>query len=200
VKPEKAQEKRELILATAVAVFGDKGYHATNIADIAARLGMGHGTFYRYFENKLDIFGHVVDRAVMRVAEVVSRDAPDGARDLAEYQRQVVAIGERLTALFLEEEHVARLLFVEAVGIDPEITRKLDTAFERFADLTEAYLVNGRERGFLRSDLDTATAARAIDAMIFECVRRAAKAKDPKKTARAWLRTVSLLMFEGMGA
>ncbi len=200
MKPERAEAKRAQILDAAVEVFGEKGYHATNIADIAQKLGMGHGTFYRYFDNKLDIFKHVVDRAVARVGETVGKEAPDAADDLASYREQVEKIGERLTDLFLEEEHVARLLFVEAVGIDPEVTARLDAAFELFADLTEVYLKNGCKKGFLRKDLDTATTARAIDAMIFECVRRAAKAKSPRKTAKAWLETVVTLMFEGVGA
>jgi AcrR family transcriptional regulator len=203
MKVDRAEEKRAVILDAALEVFGDKGYHAANIADIALKLGMGHGTFYRYFENKLDIFRHVVDAVVLRVAQVVAVDAPEGADDLASYRRQVERIGERLAALFLEEEHAARLLFVEAIGIDPAITERLDSAFELFGDTTEAYLVNGQKRGFLRRDLDTANTARAINAMIFEGVRRASKTGDPKakkRLVRAWMRAVVALMFEGLGA
>ena len=200
MRPDKAEEKRALILDAAIEIFGDKGYHATNIADIARKLGMGHGTFYRYFDNKLDIFKHVIERVVVRVATTVAADAPGDANDLATYRRQVERIGERLTALFLAEEHVARLLFIEALGIDPALTERLDAAFELFADTTETYLQNGQKKGFLRQDLDTATTARAINAMIFESVRRASKTKDSKRTANAWMRAVVTLMFEGIGA
>src|SRR5581483_1391867 len=44
----KAELRREIIDA-AFTCFAENGYHATGIADIAARLGIGHGTFYRYF-------------------------------------------------------------------------------------------------------------------------------------------------------
>jgi len=42
-------------------IFAEKGYHATGIANIATELGIGHGTFYRYFKSKHDIALHVFD-------------------------------------------------------------------------------------------------------------------------------------------
>ena len=65
-REEKAETKRQLILEEALTVFAEKGYHGANIADIAQRLGMGHGTFYRYFLNKHDLFVGVLDVAEPR--------------------------------------------------------------------------------------------------------------------------------------
>ena len=56
----KKQELRREIVEAAFECFTERGYHATGIADIAARLGIGHGTFYRYYENKRDIVDHVI--------------------------------------------------------------------------------------------------------------------------------------------
>ena len=61
-----AQRKAELrreIVAASFDCFAERGYHATGIADIAARLGIGHGTFYRYFENKRDLLVKVIEAA-----------------------------------------------------------------------------------------------------------------------------------------
>ena len=198
--PEKLEAKRTLILDAAAEAFGEKGYHATNIADIAQKLGMGHGTFYRYFDNKLDIFKQVIIRIVGRLAQAAAADAPGEADTLAAYRSQVERIGERLMSVFLEEAYAARILFVEAVGIEPEITQQLEEAFELFGHTTEAYLINGRARGFIREDIDTAVTARAINAMIFEAVRRAYIDKEPRAVAKAWMKVIVALMFEGVGA
>lgn len=199
MKPEQVEEKRALILEAALRVFGEKGYHATNIADIARVLRMGHGTFYRYYQNKLDIFRSVISHVVARVSEALIDEGPGEAQDLAAYHAQVERIATRLTTLFSEETRLARLLFVEAVGIDDELTRQLDEAYEVFASMTEAYLRNGQAKGFLREGLDTQTTARAINAMIFEGVRRASASPDPKAAARVWTRSIVTLMFEGVG-
>jgi AcrR family transcriptional regulator len=44
------------VLAIAKATFGDKGYAATTMGDIAAAAGMSKKTLYKLFENKADLF------------------------------------------------------------------------------------------------------------------------------------------------
>ena len=45
-------DKREQILAAALALFSTKGYHGTAVPEIADLARVGAGTVYRYFENK----------------------------------------------------------------------------------------------------------------------------------------------------
>ena len=50
------------------ASMRDLGYSLeTAIADIAKRLGIGHGTFYRHFANKRDILEHVIDDVTKKI-------------------------------------------------------------------------------------------------------------------------------------
>src|SRR5262249_29892995 len=44
--------KREQILAAALDLFAEKGYHGTAVPEIADLARVGAGTVYRYFENK----------------------------------------------------------------------------------------------------------------------------------------------------
>jgi TetR/AcrR family fatty acid metabolism transcriptional regulator len=52
--------RRQQILAAAVEVFSDKGYHAARVEEIAHRAGIGKGTVYQYFRTKKDLFQEVV--------------------------------------------------------------------------------------------------------------------------------------------
>ncbi|MFI5775993.1 TetR/AcrR family transcriptional regulator [Nocardia sp. NPDC051570] len=160
-------ELRQEIIDTAFACFAEKGYHATGIADIAARLGIGHGTFYRYFANKRDIIDHVIDDLIARIIGSLSTDnAPDAATSLAEYRNQVERIGEALNKIFLEDGRVAQLLLFQATGIDAELTERLYGLLDTADALTAAYLEHGVELGYLRADLDTANTAKAVTGMI----------------------------------
>jgi AcrR family transcriptional regulator len=47
---------RERLLEAARDVFGRLGYEATRVDDIVAETGVSHGTLYRYFSGKEDIF------------------------------------------------------------------------------------------------------------------------------------------------
>lgn len=48
-----SRSKREEILSTATAYFGENGYEATKLADVAAAVGIGSTALYHYFESKL---------------------------------------------------------------------------------------------------------------------------------------------------
>jgi AcrR family transcriptional regulator len=45
-------DKREAILAAALSLFVERGFHGTAVPEIAERAGVGAGTIYRYFESK----------------------------------------------------------------------------------------------------------------------------------------------------
>jgi AcrR family transcriptional regulator len=49
------QERREQILAAALAVFGQRGFHAANVSDVAAQAGVSQGTIYWYFDSKEEL-------------------------------------------------------------------------------------------------------------------------------------------------
>src|SRR5215217_2404704 len=53
------------ILAAALRVFGEKGFAAARLDEIAARAGVSKGALYLYFETKEDLFRAVVTQAVV---------------------------------------------------------------------------------------------------------------------------------------
>lgn len=199
VNPDLAERRRREILEAAYKVFAEKGYHATNISDIAAELNLGHGTFYRYFKNKLDIFSHVLDMVIQRITQVVSEERPDRTDTLEEYRAQSQRIGERLFATFLDDPHLTKIIFFEALGIDDRLNEKVQAAFDLFGQYTAMYLQNGVQKGFLRPDLSVQETAFAVNALIFEGVRRVSRSGDSEAARALWLRSGLDLMFRGVG-
>jgi AcrR family transcriptional regulator len=194
----RAHERRSQILTEAIQVFGDKGYHAANIADIAKRLGLGHGTFYRYFKSKLDIFDAVVDGIIAAITELVLAESATSSDSLEAYRAQLGRIGARFLAIFEQHQRLARLVFYEGLVVDPVIGAKIRQVMELFARYTQAYLENGKAKGFLRADLDSEVTARAINAMIFESINHIAKDEDGRAMGRRWQEAIVRLMLDGM--
>jgi len=163
----KKQELRREIIDAAFDCFAEQGYHATGIADIAAKLGIGHGTFYRYFENKRDIVEHVISDLIERiVGALTDENAPDAVNTLSEYRIQSARISDRLRQIFSEDPRVPRMLFVDAPGIDKAMADRILGFYELATTLTAAYLSHGVENGYLHADLDIDNTARAINGMI----------------------------------
>ncbi len=63
------EERRREILEAALAVFTQKGYHATNVSDVAAQAGVSQGTIYWYFDSKDELFQAAILFAFMDFGE-----------------------------------------------------------------------------------------------------------------------------------
>jgi len=194
---KKAELRREIIDA-AFDCFAEQGYHATGIADIAARLGIGHGTFYRYFENKRDIVDHVINDLFERLGlGLLGANAPDAVTTLEEYRAQAERIGDALTAVFTEDPRGTRLLF-EAPGIDSAMSDRVLAFYDLATSINSAYMAHGVELGYLRADLDVENTARAINGMILSGAL--AMLHNPSLDPKAISQAVRVVMYEGIAA
>src|SRR5262245_60278362 len=81
LRERKKQRTRELIAATALDLFGRRGYHATTVAEIAAAADVSERTVFTYFPTKEDLL--FADHAVFRdrLAAALA-DRPAGASAL----------------------------------------------------------------------------------------------------------------------
>jgi AcrR family transcriptional regulator len=194
----KKQELRREIIETAFDCFATRGYHATAIADIAMRLGIGHGTFYRYFQNKRDIVDHVITDLVGRVVEsLAAENAPEAVSTLTGYRAQTTRIGDALARIFGADPRVARFLLLEAAGIDAEMRDRILDFFETAGHLTASYLRHGVEVGYLHPDLDIEATAQAINGMILGAV--IASLRDPAEETQARLgKAIRRVMYDGI--
>ncbi|MFD4180985.1 TetR/AcrR family transcriptional regulator [Rhodococcus sp. NPDC058514] len=60
--------KRELLLAEAVKIFNDRGYHESSIEEIGAAAGINASSVYRHFPSKADLLAAAFHRAADRLA------------------------------------------------------------------------------------------------------------------------------------
>lgn len=193
----RAETRREEILDAAQRVFTTKGYAQAGIADIAAEIGIGHGTVYRYFENKRDVAVQVLDRAVLKILAPLAGEDPQSSNTLAEYRAQTERIMRRMFDTLEASPETYALLHVQSLAIDPEATHR---SFEVFSSGTAAFLRNGVAKGFLRSDLDIEITAQALVGLIFEGTRRAVAEAAPRELWQRWIDAGVALMFDGVGS
>lgn len=55
------QEKRQLILDTALELFAENGFHTTSVSQIAKKAGVSKGLLYNYFESKEHLLKEIID-------------------------------------------------------------------------------------------------------------------------------------------
>ncbi|MDQ3991171.1 MAG: TetR/AcrR family transcriptional regulator [Actinomycetota bacterium] len=75
---------RQRIVEAAASLFGDRGYHATSIRDIAEESGMLSGSLYAHIRSKEDLLFEIVRRAgeqfIAAVGPVAEADLPPADR------------------------------------------------------------------------------------------------------------------------
>jgi AcrR family transcriptional regulator len=140
-------ERRQQILTVARDVFARRGYHQTTIDDIALQAGVARGTFYLYFEDKRAVFSDLIDRFASQLTMAIVRIVTDDP------SRPVMAqVRENIRAIIgtcLMERSMTKILFTDAVGIDPAFDRKLFAFYDTVVQLLAESLKDGQALGIV---------------------------------------------------
>lgn len=67
----RGQKTRQTLLDAGTALLPKRGYHETRVDDIVEAAGVSHGSFYRYFDNKDDLFHVLAQQAASHMVELV---------------------------------------------------------------------------------------------------------------------------------
>lgn len=70
---------REKVLRAGLELFGERGYHATSIAEIGERAGIAKSVLYHYFASKADLYKAIIrtqtDELLARVKAAIPTEA-----------------------------------------------------------------------------------------------------------------------------
>lgn len=106
----KAETERELLLTSATAVFGNRGYHEASMREIATQSGFSIGALYQRFESKDELYCEVVQNHFAAIWDVVDR-----------ILEQNLPFGPRMLALTMAifEHYTVHRSFLRLYGIHP---------------------------------------------------------------------------------
>jgi AcrR family transcriptional regulator len=74
------QLKRDAVLSTAAQLFNERGFHATSLDDIAARLNVSKPTLYYYVKNKDEILIECVRNGLQMMTEGIEATRSAGGK------------------------------------------------------------------------------------------------------------------------
>jgi AcrR family transcriptional regulator len=115
------EQRRVAILDSALAVFAERGYHASSIDDIAREGGISKALIYEHFASKQQLYAELLEQHAGELFERLAA-AMDKADDTGAAR---LASGLDAFYRFVEEHRVAwRMLFREAN--DPEMFAVLE--------------------------------------------------------------------------
>lgn len=164
--PRSSPEKYQRILEAAVAVFAERGFHNSRVADVAARAGVADGTIYLYFKNKEEILMAAINSAFdgfMKHArtEIAGIASPvDKLRRLAYLHLEALSSNRNLAIVFQMELRQS-VRFLEAFSHQQMVA---------YFGLVRECIREGQQSGLLRPELNEKIAANcffgALDEMV----------------------------------
>jgi AcrR family transcriptional regulator len=158
---QKGAQTRAMLVAAARRVFESKGYVEARVPDIVAEAGLGHGSFYTYFQSKRAIF--------QEIATVVGDDITEAATLGADVAHSPI---ERLAAanarLFESYKRNAKMfvLIEQVATIDPVVHEHRVAGRRRHVARIARNIQHLQERGLAYEDLDSQITAGALVSMV----------------------------------
>ncbi|MYJ47013.1 MAG: TetR/AcrR family transcriptional regulator [Acidimicrobiales bacterium] len=166
----------ERILDAAALVFGEKGYEAARVADIARRSGLTTGALYARWLTKQELFLAAVEQRGSTRTEVVSGQAElSAARKLAELGSGLLGGGD-------DSDDAARNLMLEACvmarrdsSLSADVAQSLDVEAAVLAEVVS----QGKAAGEIDPGLSTEASVFACQALGLGA--RLAAAAEPRE-------------------
>lgn len=159
-----AAERRKRLVDEAVTEFSEYAYSEASLSRIARRSGIAKGSFYQYFEDKLDLYRWLVTEETPRKKrDFIGTTAPGG-----DFWASFETLIERGMAFLVEHPRLARL---SAAAADPSASPAVRDLHKAICEAGIGELREQLERGLVsgdirRSDLTLAVATRLVAAIV----------------------------------
>ncbi|MHA1733242.1 MAG: TetR/AcrR family transcriptional regulator [Promethearchaeota archaeon] len=122
---KRKEERRKLYLLAARSIFREKGYHEARVKDITDRAMTSVGNFYRYFENKEQVFTDLITEFFQLLISAVRQLRKHELPPIAE----VEAVIRKIISIFRENPKIAQVFIEQMSGIN-----------EKFAAMKRRYV------------------------------------------------------------
>jgi len=146
---EKLRQRQEM-LAAALDLFAEKGYHNVSMHEIAEKAEFAIGTLYTIFQNKEDLYKALVLEECDRFEEAIGQAIETPDDDILKLRNYVRTKGEMFRRnlpfirLFLAESKGAS--FNIRAGLDEALRKRYYAFMERLASVFEHAIANKRIR------------------------------------------------------
>jgi AcrR family transcriptional regulator len=162
---EKLRQRQEM-LAAALDLFSEKGYHSVSMHEIAGRAEFAIGTLYKFFRNKGDLYRALILEQSDRFHHALTRAIEEPDDEIEKLRNYVRVKGE----VFRANAPMIRLYFAETrgasfhvmAGLDQEIRERYGRFLRSFASVFE----NGIRRKRFRKIADPFHLAMGLDSLV----------------------------------
>lgn len=147
-----AEERKKIILKSAVKVFARSNYRAAKMADIGAESGVSEAMVYKHFPSKKAIFLRILQHISDRIIIIWEAETEKNLNALSILKNMGTAYYHRMK----DHPDELKVQFQAISEIDDEdIASQLRQDHIRYIGYFESILKKGVREGSIRSDIDS---------------------------------------------
>ncbi|MFB8007328.1 TetR/AcrR family transcriptional regulator [Nocardia sp. NPDC056000] len=201
---QNTERRRRELIAAAYRVFTTKGYAAASTADITAEMGIGYGTFYRYFDSKRAILDEVVDYGLDRLLTEIAGDVFEPALLDREFTVEELiqtwsGAVERMCHIAESDPALMNAMLFELPGIDDELNTRILGLGGILAATVDRFLSRAVDSGVIRDDVDTGEVSWMLLALTIPPVMRTLQGRGGSDR-RAYIDAAIAVLTPGLRA
>lgn len=125
-------ERRQRFIEAGLDVFGSRGYHNSTVRSICASAGLTERYFYESFENSEGLLCAVYHHCVERVREGIIAALTSSGNNLELIARAGL---QAFFEVVRDDPRLARVLFIEVLGVSDRVDMLYRVTVEDFASL-----------------------------------------------------------------
>jgi len=156
----KARRTRATILEAAARLFGEQGYQATSVGDVAAAAGVSLGTVYQYFRDRSDLVAALLQTHVTRML-----GQTDTAWRAKEGGDGLYRVLHNFVVSYAEQAEMAGV-WEEVCHLEDDLAELRRTLSRVFTHEVAREIRRAANAGLVRADLDAEQAAVALAGMV----------------------------------
>lgn len=131
-EPARQAERRQRFVDAGLTTFGTRGYHHATVRSICSEAGLTERYFYESFQNSEDLLCVVYEQVVQRVRERVLASLHGVSPEPIEVSRVGL---EAFLHCMREDPRMARIMFVEVLGVSERVDTLYRLTTENFIQL-----------------------------------------------------------------
>lgn len=135
---DRDERRRRQLLDAGLRVFGSVGYRAATVRGLCREAKVADRHFYQHFDGTEDLLLAVYGECIAHLTESIAHALADvdSGSDIG------TVVGRGLDALFerVEDPHLARVVWIEVLGVSSRVERTYLSAMQQFGALMLDYL------------------------------------------------------------
>ena len=156
-----SDEKRKLITSSALAEFSSASYSIASINHICKRSGIAKGSFYQYFEDKLDLYVYIMTLAI---------DAKIQFFTIVLDQFQTLSLLEQIRLLFVKGIEFTKINPIYA-ALGDQFTKETDdvvksAVLKEAEQQSESFFIQLIEQAKLKGEIDHSVDSTALSLLL----------------------------------